>query len=295
MSENIKIITDMLDRVYHSQPGYSSSLVKQMSCPAKAQHYLNSEQTDKPQFAFGRAVHAAVLEPEHFDKRYRVAPDYSKRTKAGLSEWAEYIEQLGIDSESITALPAADWFSEIDAQTGISLMAKDDYDKAQAITTAVMNNTQVNKYLKGGQAETSIFWTDPKTGLSLRCRPDYLTKDYIIDLKTCVDASRDSFSKAIERYQYHLQAAMYQDGVRAAYNDYRPFIFIAVEKTEPYLSAAYSLDPESVELGNIQYRENLIRLADCIERNEWPGYDSDLNLQLPPWAFGSSLDLDMGI
>lgn len=294
MSENIKIITDMSDKTYHSQPGYSSSLVKQMSCPAKAQNYLNSEQPDKPQFSFGRALHTAVLEQDRFKNDYRVAPEFSKRSKAGLIQWAEYYEQNGAVGEEVTALPAAEWFIEFEAQTGITLLSEDDYDKVQAITTAVMNNPHVNKYLKGGQAETSIFWRDTETRLSLRCRPDYLGNDFIIDLKTCADASPDGFSKAAARYQYHVQAAMYQAGVKAAYGDYRPFIFLAVEKTEPYLSAAYQLDSESSDFGYFQYRENLIRLADCIERNEWPGYDNDLNLQLPPWAFGSTLDLDMG-
>jgi len=50
-----------------------------MDTPAKAFHYLNSQHEDSPVFAFDRAVHAAILEPDIFKQQYVLETSYSKR------------------------------------------------------------------------------------------------------------------------------------------------------------------------------------------------------------------------
>lgn len=63
------------------------------------------------------------------------------------------------------------------------------------------------------------------------------------------------------------------------------FIFIAIEKEEPYLTAAYETAPADVDVARGQLRDVLDRYAACKARGIWPGYSDTLErLELPAWA-----------
>ena len=58
--------------------------------------------------------------------------------------------------------------------------------------------------------------TDWQTShLMMKVRPDGLCKNYpvIVDLKTTADASYSGFQRSVERFGYHVSAAMYMEGV----------------------------------------------------------------------------------
>ena len=97
------------------------------------------------------------------------------------------------------------------------------------------------------------------TGILCRCRPDFWREDdIIVDVKTTEDASPEEFSRSLAKWRYHVQAPFYMDGIELA-TGRRPkgFVFLVVEKKPPYAVAAYTLDPESIELGRSEYRADL--------------------------------------
>jgi len=63
------------------------------------------------------------------------------------------------------------------------------------------------------------------------------------------------------------------------------FLFVAVEKTPPYLVAVYNLDQEAISRGRDENFAALLTYIRCSERNEWPGYPEQIaNIGLPTWA-----------
>jgi len=143
-----------------------------------------------------------------------------------------------------------------------------------------------------GRAEMSFYWYDIETGELLRCRPDYYTFNGIcVDLKTTVDASQDGFCSSIQNYRYDVQHPFYQDGINAAIEQSRSdlakcreFVFIAQEKEPPYAYCIYSLDPEDVELGRLEYKADVRKLAYCRNAGEWPGYGVGIQrISLKAW------------
>lgn len=263
------IYQDLSNDDYHAAPGISKSGLDLISkCPAlyKAR-YLDGIKTEPtPAMILGSATHTITLEPEKFNEEFAVAPEINRRTKAGKAEWAQF---------------QAD-------NAGREIIKADDYETISRMADAVRNHGRAADILSYGQAESSLFYEDNITGELLKVRPDYLIEDLVVDLKTTQDASPEGFAKSCFNFRYHVQAAYYLAVARAVTGVHLTnFVFIAVEKKEPYQVAVYYLDNGALELGAEQYRSDLMRYSDCRKAGEWPGYNNNkiTELSLPGWAY----------
>lgn len=169
-----------------------------------------------------------------------------------------------------------------------TVLSQEQWDQLMAMRDSVMDHPAARALLtaKPGVAEQSVYWVDPVTGELCRCRPDFWRiDDIIVDVKTTDDASPEGFAKSIANWRYDVQDPFYRDGIKIATGrDIRGFVFLAVEKKAPYAVGVYVLDPESIELGRLQYRADLNRYAECKAASQWPGYgDKIQTISLPKW------------
>jgi len=173
------------------------------------------------------------------------------------------------------------------------VISPEDWATLHAMREKLMAHPAAGRLLrKRGAPERSFYWVDIETGELLRCRPDYLTDcGIIVDLKTARDASEDGFISSIQSYRYDVQHPFYVDGITAAIEQAcldrvkpKAFVFIGQEKEAPYAVGVYWLDPEDVELGRMEYRADLRKLAECRTANAWPGYgDGIQQISLTSW------------
>ena len=253
---------------YHRAEGISkTALDKVDQSPAHYLHWLQEpepEPTDAMQT--GKAFHMAVLEPDLFESEVITAPEVNKRTNKGKQELKDFHAE---HSDKLILRP-------------------DQTEIVQAMRDSIYQHRAARACLSAaGFPEVSVFWEDFVTGETLKCRPDHWRQDNIIlDLKAVRDASPEGFRKAIFNYRYHVQAALYQDGVQEAYGE-RPqgFIFVACEKEPPYMVGVYTLDLQSLQLGHMEYRRNLETLNRCKATNRFPGYGDEIQeIEPPVWA-----------
>lgn len=142
-----------------------------------------------------------------------------------------------------------------------------------------------------GEPEQSIFWQDQATGVTRRCRLDWLPnhrpgrRTIIPDYKTAVSAHPEDFRKAAANYGYHMQDDWYTDAVRAVRRDTDiAFVFIVQEKTAPYVVSVVQLTETARHLGHRQNRRAIDTYADCTRTGHWPGYSDDvIAVDLPRW------------
>jgi len=251
---------------YHEDKAIGhTGIVKMLKSPAHFREYLDYPHHQTPAMAFGSAVHSFILEPERFSKEVAVAEKFDRRTKEGKEAAAKF---------------------EAENQ-GKSLITSEELATLTLIRAAVHSHHGADKLLSHGDAELSVFWNDPATGIACKCRPDWFNGDVITDLKSCVDASAAGFSRAIATLGYDVQAAFYVDGVKAATGMELPFIFIAAEKEPPHAVAVYRADPEVIEVGRRKYRAALHLLKWCQESGSWPAYQPGGEIELislPRWA-----------
>jgi exodeoxyribonuclease VIII len=181
------------------------------------------------------------------------------------------------------------------------ILSADQWDQLVAMRESIMRHPAAKALLSlNGQAEKSVYWTDPETGELCRCRPDFWADNgLIIDLKTTEDASPEGFAKSIVNYRYHVQAPFYIDGVNHAIEQAgldlataKGFLFIAVEKRAPYAVGVYALDQDSIDIGRALYRRDLATYAQARASGVWSGYGNAIqSITVPAWEVSKNAHL----
>jgi exodeoxyribonuclease VIII len=246
---------------YLAHPAVSKSLLDLFErAPKLAKAYLDGQyiRQETPAMRLGSLIHCAVLEPETLKERYAVAPECDRRTKEGKAVLEAFKE----------------------ASQGRILVTPDNLDTAQRCADSVRAHPMAEAILAQGKSEVSVF--APLDGTDCKGRMDWLREDGIIaDLKTTRDATPDGFGRSAATFDYPVQAGMYLDLVDQSGHLASDFVFIAVETSEPYLCATYSLTAEDIRRGRAIYRNRLAGYRACLEKNEFPGIGHDLITQLP--------------
>lgn len=245
------------------------------------------ERVETPAMELGTAIHSAVLEPDKFATDYVVLPADAPRKPTAVQRNAKKPSD-----DTVAAIMWWDAFNEEHKDRRI--IDADDYESIVAIQRNVRNHPAARVLLDGGEAELSMFWEDSETGVLCKCRPDFMNykQNVIVDVKSTEDASPAAFMRSVVNYGYHVQAAWYLDGVKAATGTApKAFIFAAFEKSRPHATAFYYADPEMIEIGRKLYRERLAVYAQCLASNLWPGYPETLQaISLPVWALKAAND-----
>jgi len=262
---------------YHSNPAIGhSSLLKLMRSPAHYIDYATSPRKPTPAKQLGSAFHAALLEPEVFKQSYVVAPKFDRRTKDGKSQ-AEAWETANAEKTALSA---------------------EQMESILKMTSAAQEHKGAKFLLAQGEAEMSGFWTDQETGIACKIRPDFLAKrgeliTGLIDIKTCVDSSREVFAKSIAKFGYDVQAAYYTDGLEKLTGRKVGFYFIAIENDAPHATAVYEASLEMIEIGRAKYRAALELLQWCRKEGYYPSYQPAGEIEridLPRWASSFTLE-----
>ena len=250
---------------YFERPEINCSSLKLiLQAPALYQHQKTTPRTETKAMKVGSAVHCLTLEPSVFVDAYAVAPAVDKRTKEGKQVWAELEE------------------------TGKTILSIDEFELVQGVSEAVQNHPTASKLLSEGIAEHEIYTSID--GVPAKAKLDWYRNGFVIDLKTTEDASPSGFRTAVAKYKYAIQAAWYLDCCAAAGMNATEFIFIAVEKSAPYLIGIYVLSEADIERGRADYQKALALYCECESSGVWRGYSPHIETltDLPSWAFANN-------
>lgn len=179
------------------------------------------------------------------------------------------------------------WDAFCDEHSGKVLLKPSEYEPIRMMAESIVAHPKARALLESeGDVEQAVRWTCQETGLRLRCRPDKMTTEAIVDLKSAADVSPKSFSVSAYNFGYHRQASLYSDGIAALTGERFPFAFIAVRKTPPYTCEVFELSPDFVDLGRKENRDGLRRMKHCIDTGAWrqPTHGTIVELGMPTWA-----------
>ncbi|UAJ78346.1 PD-(D/E)XK nuclease-like domain-containing protein [Leifsonia sp. ZF2019] len=262
------IIPNLDESSYHAHPALSSTgLVKLLQAPAKYKHYRDNPEPAKKAYDVGSAVHGKVL-------------------GVGAPVTAIPAGYLAINGAASTKEAKA--FIQGARDAGKIPVKQAEYDEINAIAESVLAHPLARSlFEQEGQAEASVFATDPETGVQIRCRFDYLA-DICVDLKTSAgDASEEGFSRTVAKpeLRYDVRQEFYLHTYGVATGEFAARMkFVVVEKTAPYLVGVHTLSEEYAEVGRMAMRKGINTYAACLETNMWPGYPTHPDpIQPPMW------------
>ncbi len=271
------------EELYHADRGSLSvsgaKLLRDPSCPAKFRYIMDNPPRRKKVWDFGHVAHRLVLGK---GAEFTVLDPEVHGLKAD-----------GTPSDKPTA--TANWKNaEKEARAkGLIPIHKDDHAKAVAMAAAVLGDAEAAPIFATGQAEMSVYATDPVTGIRLRSRIDWVNPEYhndgtvlIDDLKTSITANPLELEKRFYDLGYWMQRAWYEDVmVLAGLAERVDFVFTVVEKDEPHIVQNVRYLNAAVEEGRRANREAINIYAQCMETGVWPGYSKHIvTIGLPAWA-----------
>ncbi len=287
-----RVVSDSMDR-YLAHQGESSSLLKE-ALKSPRHYYIARNMELKPKnshhFDFGTFVHAAVLEPSKFSK-VRVLPPASKTTASGCRRLIRYYwELLGIQGDvdltdqKIGALRVMiETLHAAAKEAGYTFIKEEDAKIIEAIRIAykTYGGGILPKLMQYVKSETSMYGTDPDTGMKVKIRPDgmLLEENFginaILSIKTTSAASVSAFYNDCAKYRYELSEGMYLKV--ASQITGRPFtatLMVMIQNTLPFQIALIFWDAEDLQIGKYKYAQALDIVNRCRASNNWPGFDA---------------------
>ncbi len=284
-------------------------------CPAVLKY---GESKESPALHFGIASHAAMLEPELFEREFArditkedwdVEDDKGNITNPLLTSDAAIkskLKELGMKGysskkgdELIEMLNAADpdvlvfkslQAAHVEANKGKVLVPAKDYDDIQAMRKVIFANPLYADMMTDCFVETSIICEIKVDGhdewIGVKIRPDIITKNREVpDYKTTRDVKPDAFGRQAFHAGYLLKQAFVCDVLQAAYGaDFRPGL-MAQAKAVPFIPQLYWLTERQIEIGRAQYAYALKYWDHCKRNDVWPAYSNEgMDLEIPAYA-----------
>lgn len=266
------------DDEYHADVTALSSsgarLLLPPSAPEVFRHAMDAVRTPKREFDFGHIAHRLLLGD---GARFEVL----------------HPEVVGCKADgSVAANPRATaaWKqAEQDARAaGRVPVHADDFAKAEAMVSAVRRHPDAGPLFAHGQAEVSLYATDPGTGVRLRARPDWtisagISKTFV-DFKTAMCAEPETFARKGSGFGYHVQAAFYLRVARLLGITVDRFLFVACEKNDPHMVSVGAYDADDLTAADQLVDQAIETFAECARTGVWPGYPPGVHtMRVPPW------------
>lgn len=263
MSEYEGIVLDLPERDYHAHHSLSSTGARAiLESPARFHYGQSHPRADKAAFDLGSAAHSKVLGTGY--------------------EIVIIPEDILAENGAVSTKAAKEFVAKTRADGKVPLK-RVVAEQVQGMSEAILAHPSARAlFEQEGNAEASVFATDPATGVPLRARFDYLAPT-TVDLKTTgKEASPSGFARSVANFGYDVQYGQYIDVLEMVTGERREMAFVVGETEPPYLVGVYQLDRDFSDMGVVKARSAREIYAECLATGIWPGYSDDIGFVVPP-------------
>lgn len=288
------IYTDVTIEDYHSDRDWVSATGFKRAKKSMSEYrlYLDGYWDDekKSHFDFGNACELYLLDQKIFNEKVAVAP---------VSEWLKEVKEA---NGKLVSPKASKHYKELEGEFMeenkskyiISDTGDESLEIIQIISARCRNDEWISLLLNNVQYQNSLYWIDKNTGVKVKTRPDMsqIKSNSLINIKTCSDASEESFSRDLAKYSYPLQGCVEISGAEATglMDKVEHYFWLVLEKTAPFNVQLYEFDMGDVNVIMDEYHYTLRKIKKSQETNIWPGYGAAadnkygiLKAKIPSW------------
>jgi exodeoxyribonuclease VIII len=227
------------------------------------------QQEENEAFALGALVHAMLLAPQSIETDFIRVGRIDRRTKDGRTEYEAVSKRA--------------------AMNGSRIVTDEQYQQAEEIADGARSCVTASGLLKllTHREATVIGEIDGKPA---KAKMDGLIIDpadntvVVVDLKTTVSAAPTSFASSCARFHYPHQQAWYSELLESLGYEVLDFVFLAVEKTAPHLTACYRIDDFSSEVARRKLTNLCRRWWRIHDGEPVVGYPEGIStVEMPKW------------
>ena len=271
----------------------SSSATKKLLTQTNAHlahERANPKSDDSPALAIGALVHAIVLQPESIVEDFIRVGRIDRRTKEGKARVAAVQSWRELISAPATARSSREGSVRGSTRPGGSrILTDDEWREAEAIADGVLQGPSIARALLGSLTDREVTVIGEIDGKPAKAKMDGLVIDprdnsvVVVDLKTAQDASPSAFASACAKFGYAHQQAWYSALLESLGYDVTDFVFVAVEKAAPHLTALYRIDDFAIEVAR-KKMINLCRRWWQVSEGNNEGYPQVIStVEMPKW------------
>jgi len=257
--KDASIIEDLQEKAYRGALGLSQSALKDFITKSPAHFLAAQQEVREPTKAMeiGTAFHATMLQ-ENPKEHYAVKLKMDGRTKEGKA----YNESFAIDNAGKAII-------DYEEETMINAMR--DSILAHPLARKLYNLTTKKEVAVFGTLSTLEGDVRLKGRIDAYCEEE----GFILDYKTCEDASPNGFKKAVYDFRYDIQNVQYPWLIKNAGKKFTKFYFIAVEKKPPYAVGVYSISDGWLTYTADLWFDAVNRFGLCTATNVFPAYSDE--------------------
>jgi len=274
-----EVLLDIPAEEYHAHKALGHTDVLRVAKSPGFYRYHKDNPTDPNARALvvGSATHVAALEPDKFDEQFQIMPLEIEGYGPRSGHYKQAFELMKADQPEIRWISVAE------------------YDLVMSLAESALGHPTLKSFLdRPHTVEGSCFFRVIRC--YCKCRPDLVVygsgrEVEVLDLKSTTDASPgpSGFPKQIATWGYDTQMVFYKRGLENNGLKVKRFVFLAVEKSPPYLTGAYEIDPDELETARSIITKACATAVDCRKRDYWPGYGEKTHVvKLPPWRTGKN-------
>lgn len=255
---------DITDAKYRAADGLNWSRLKLIGDSPYLYDYRRTHpRPDTASMMLGRAVHAAVLQPDVYAADWKVY-DGARRGKG----WTQFSRIYQDDYEIITVA---------EAETVDRIVARVNAHEEAAHLLALE-----------GLNERAIFWEERGRRMKAKIDRTCYAPDgplFVVDLKTTRDITPDSFGRAADNFGYIGQMEHYATGVEHITGRTVIPLLLVVENAEPFDVGVFHIPVNHREMGARLRTTYLDTLERCEREDTWPGrIPKMIDLPIPRWS-----------
>lgn len=256
-----------------------SDLVEIMRCPARWRAgYSGGKDTDATER--GSLWDCLLLDAPAFGKRYAVIPE----TYPAPAHHAKVKKGEINEGDPLPWNANAGWCEEwLDSRRMMETVKKPELEEAKEAVGRVLLTEELEQIIGASDTQVMVvgFWKDHETGLEvpLRALLDIVPDSecpfggFLLDYKTTTSAELRAWTRSIDKFHYHTQAALHRDlYVAATKEDRHTFGHIVQESFPPFQVEKRIVSQEFMELGRNVYEHGLRTYCQCMKHDIWPGY-----------------------
>lgn len=264
---NSRKVSCLDDAIYHADLHIQScSMLKAMLVsPAHYQYGLVNRRGSTPQMEFGSLVHLLTLEPHLLLAKAAIFPGV--KTSARDKDYKDFVA----------------------SHPGQMIFDEPTFHMAEIARDKLLNQKVLGRlfgdFLSEGEAEASMYYTDPDTGVECRCRVDLRHPEANFDLKTTAYVSTPAWVRHAIDLDYDLQAYMYSlsDCLYSGREEPLPFYFMSVTNDYPLCTHARRAGLSFMMEGARKYKHAISAYAACAKADYWPAPGGEEVVECAPW------------
>jgi exodeoxyribonuclease VIII len=289
---NNGIYTDISISDYHRNTSHiSATSIKQAKKSLSLWKWNQTHpQETKLHFEFGNAFELALLDKGNFERQVAIL-----QSTAWVAKALEEKPELKVPKNSTCYKAEENKFTSAnEGKYIIHDVGDQSYECIEHMLESCYRDATIQKLIKNTEYQLSLFWTDDKTGVNLKTRPDICKrkKNVIVNLKTTNDGSPEAFSRELAKYDYALQAVIeirgcIESGLMSSVDNY---FWLTVEKVPPFNATLYEFDKSDQSYSQDELDFLLTKIKRANEENMYPGYGDRadnqygiLTAHIPAW------------